>query len=75
MPRVRELGRIKTSGIRGPLTHLWKMEPGSGAHTHTGTEAGGERQVSWRKRKRGGLSVFRGLCLPSDPLDSPVSSP
>ena len=38
-------------------------------HAHTGTEAGGERQVSWRKRKRkhGVLSVFRCWCLSSLP--------
>lgn len=40
MPRVRELRGIKTSVTRGPLTHLWKMEPGSSARKHTGTQAG-----------------------------------
>lgn len=39
LPESEGSGRIKTSGIRGPLTRLRKMEPGPSTHACTGTEA------------------------------------
>lgn len=75
MHRVRELGGIKTSGIRGPLAHLWKMEAGSSACTHTQEPRPVERGRSPGGSGSADFSASSGVCAsPPYPLGSPVSS-
>ena len=45
LPESEGSGRIKTSGIRGPLTRLRKMGPGPSAHTHVSTRT----EARWRE--------------------------
>lgn len=75
MHRGRELGGIKTSGIRGPLAHLRKMEAGSSACTHTPAPRPVERGKSPGGSGSAEFSASSGVCASSPyPRGAPVSS-